>query len=56
MIEKIPAHNQMNNQKSDIKATFEIQVLSTSAIKCRGKFRIFQFPSAMRQQKNLPKT
>ena len=30
---------------------FEIQVLTTSAIKCRGKFRIFQFASAMRWQK-----
>ena len=30
---------------------FEIQVLRTSVIKCRGKFRIFQFASAMRQQK-----
>ena len=38
---------------------FEIQVLTTSAIKCRGKFRIFQFASAMRWQKKkkkLPKT
>ena len=31
---------------------FEIQVLSTSAIKCQGKFRIFQFALAMRWQKN----
>ena len=31
---------------------FEIQVLSrTSAIKCSGKFKIFQFASAMLQQK-----
>ena len=30
---------------------FEKQVLSTSAIKYRGKFRIFQFASAMRRQK-----
>ena len=34
---------------------FEIQVLSTSAIKCRGSFRIFQFASAIRRQKNPPK-
>ena len=31
---------------------FEIQVLSTSAIKCQGKFRIFQFALAIRWQKN----
>ena len=30
---------------------FEIQVLTTSAIKCQGKFRVFQFALAMRQQK-----
>ena len=34
------------------KATFEIQVLNTSAMKCQGDFRIFQFTSVMRQQKN----
>ena len=35
---------------------FEIQVLSrTSAIKCRGKFKIFQFASAMLQQKKKKK-
>ena len=35
---------------------FEIQVLSrTSAIKCRGKFQIFQFASAMLQQKKNKK-
>ena len=35
---------------------FEIQVLShTSAIKCRGKFKIFQFASAMLQQKKTTK-
>ena len=33
-------------------AAFEIQVLSTSAIKCRGDFRILQFASAIRRQKN----
>ena len=32
--------------------TFKIQVLSTSAIKCQSKFRIFQFALAMRWQKN----
>ena len=32
--------------------TFEIQVLSTSAIKCRGNFQIFHFALAIRQQKN----
>ena len=38
-----------------INTVFEIQVLSTSAIKCRGKFRIFQFASAMRRQKKRKK-
>ena len=33
-------------------AVFKIQVLSTLAIKCRGKFRIFQFALAMHLQKN----
>ena len=32
-------------------AAFEIQVLSTSIIKCRGDFRIFQFASEIRRQK-----
>ena len=32
--------------------TFEIQVLSTSAIKCRGNFQIFHFALAIHQQKN----
>ena len=36
--------------------TFENQVLSTSAIKCRGDFRIFQFASAIRREKKLRKT
>ena len=42
-----------NHQRSVIVVdpAFEIQVLSTSAIKYRGKFRIFQFASAMRRQK-----
>ena len=30
-----------------INTVFEIQALSTSEIKCRGKFRIFQFASAL---------
>ena len=30
---------------------FKIQVLSTSATKCRGDFKIFQFASAIRRQK-----
>ena len=33
-------------------AAFEIQVLNTSAIKCWGNFRIFQFASAIRWKKN----
>ena len=32
--------------------TYEIEVLSTSAIKCQGKIRIFQFAWAIRRQKN----
>ena len=32
-------------------SAFEIQVLSTLAIKCRGDFNIFQFASATRRQK-----
>ena len=44
--QKIIAYILLNNL-----TPFEIQVLSTSAIKCRGKFRIFQFASAMCQQK-----
>ena len=35
---------------------FEIQLQSTSAIKCRGNSTIFQFASAMRRQNILPKT
>ena len=31
---------------------FKIQLLSALAIKCLGKFRIFQFALAMRKQKN----
>ena len=34
------------------KAAFKIQVLSMLVIKCQGKFIIFQFASAMHQQKN----
>ena len=50
--QKIIAYILLNNL-----TPFEIQVLSTSAIKCRSKFRIFQFASAMCQQKKkLPKT
>ena len=33
-------------------SAFKIQVLSTSAIKCRGDFRNFQFASEIRRQKN----
>ena len=33
-------------------SAFEIQVLSTLAIMCRGSFRIFQFALAIRLQKN----
>ena len=44
--QKIIAYILLNNL-----TPFEIQVLSTSAIKCRSKFRIFQFASAMCQQK-----
>ena len=32
-------------------AAFEIQMLSPSAIKLQGDFRIFKFASAIRQQK-----
>ena len=32
-------------------AAFEIQVLSTLAIKCQGSFRIFQLASAIHWQK-----
>ena len=39
-----------------VQAAFENQVLRTSAIKCRGKFKNFQFALAMRRQKKLPKT
>ena len=35
---------------------FEIQLQSTSAIKCQGNSTIFQFASAMRRQNILPKT
>ena len=38
-----------------VDGAFEIQVISTSAIKCRGKFRIFQFASAQRRQKKIAK-
>ena len=34
------------------KAAFEIQVLSTLAIKCRGGFKMFQFTWGIRQQKH----
>ena len=37
-------------------SAFEIKVLSMLAIKCWGKFRIFQFALAMRHQKKEPKT
>ena len=39
------------NKKKPIFIAFEIQVLSTLAIKSQGKFRIFKFALAMRQQK-----
>ena len=35
-----------------INTAFKIQLLSALVIKCRGKFRIFQFLLAMHQQKN----
>ena len=37
-------------------SAFEIQMQSTSAIKCLSDSRIFQFASATRRQKVLPKT
>ena len=41
-----------DEDSDEFDAAFEIQVLSTSAIKCQGDFRIFQFASAISQQKN----
>ena len=38
-----------------INSAFEFQVLSTLAIKCQGKFRIFQYTLAMPQQKKTAK-
>ena len=35
---------------------FEIQVISTLAIKCWSDFKIFQFASAVRRQEKLLKT
>ena len=44
------------SQNSDFwDSAIEIQVLSTLAIKCQDKFRIFQSALAVRQQKKLPK-
>ena len=40
----------------DNNVAFGIQVLSISAIKCQDDFRIFQFASAIRWQKKLPRT
>ena len=37
-------------------SAFEIQVLSTLAIKRQGDIKIFQFASAMRRDKKRPKT
>ena len=36
-------------------SAFEIQVLSTLAIKRQGDFKIFQFTLAMRRDKKRPK-
>ena len=41
---------QLNN------SAFEIQVLSTLAIKCWDDFKIFQFAAAVRRQKKQKKT
>ena len=44
------------SQNSDFwDSAIEIQVLSTLAIKCQDKFKIFRFALAMHQQKKLPK-
>ena len=37
---------------SHVYSVFKIQVVTTSAIKCWGNFRIFQFASAIHWQKN----
>ena len=42
----------MTSRSKNVYATFKIQVKSMLVIKCRVDFRIFQFASALQQQKN----